>query len=158
MSNGDKPRLRTLHEYTRLKTSHFAVCAVLATALVWTYLPLPRIPPPPNAGELTAKCTAIRIPAGPPLDFPSRPTSDRFVQGTRATLVTDATIWTGGDEGTEVLRGDVLLDGGVIRAVGHVPEPLLRELEYDTLDAGGRWVTPGLSASQLSMCCIRARF
>lgn len=123
-----------------------ALVAAIVAFLLWRYTPRPGTPPPPNAADLLAKCYALDMPAGPPLDFSSRTESDRYVPGTRATVVRNATIWTGGDAGTETVRGDVLLDAGMIKAVGNVPEHLLRGLEYDTLDAKGLWLTPGLGA------------
>ncbi|KAJ7268533.1 hypothetical protein C8J57DRAFT_1612725 [Mycena rebaudengoi] len=47
--------------------------------------------------------------------------------------------------GTEVVYGDLLLDGGVITSVQYVPEEQLLALRnQDVVDAEGKWVSPGL--------------
>jgi imidazolonepropionase-like amidohydrolase len=60
-------------------------------------------------------------------------------------------IWTGARNGTEIVYGDVLLDRGLVVAVGYIPPSLLdgvRQLsgttEIRVEDLGGAWVTPGL--------------
>ena len=70
-------------------------------------------------------CAALKIPAGPPADFYSRKVSDRFQPGTKATLIRNATVWTGEGNGTVVVSGDILLDGGVIKAVDHIPNEMI---------------------------------
>ena len=70
----------------------------------------------------------------------------RFVQGTPPTLILNATIWTGGRNGTEVVFGDLLLDKGLVQAVGYIPPAMRAKLEDDAVivNADGAWVTPGL--------------
>jgi cytosine/adenosine deaminase-related metal-dependent hydrolase len=59
-------------------------------------------------------------------------------------LIRNATIWTGAVKGLEVVRGDVLLDQGLVKAVGVVEQGLLKGLEgLVEYDARGAWVTPG---------------
>ena len=99
---------------------------------------------PLDAKEILMRCTSIRMKSGPPLNFADRSVSDRFEEGTPATLIRNATIWTGKKNGTEIIYGDLLLDKGIVKAIGDVPRTLLRDVR--TIDAGGAWVTPGLSA------------
>jgi hypothetical protein len=102
--------------------------------------------------ELRAICKSIRTPAGPPQSFSTaaRMENDRFVPGTPPVLLKDASIWTGAGNGTEIVHGDVLLDRGLVVAVGHIPPSLLDSVrqssrtEIRVEDLGGAWVTPGL--------------
>jgi N-acyl-D-aspartate/D-glutamate deacylase len=81
---------------------------------------------------------------GSPDDFQSRTQSDRFEEGTRPTLIRNATIWTGLDEGNEVIQGDILIDKGLVKKVGSVDESILRSYaDVAVLDAAGSWVSPG---------------
>ncbi|KZT29292.1 hypothetical protein NEOLEDRAFT_1085063 [Neolentinus lepideus HHB14362 ss-1] len=126
------------------------LCAIFAATTVLTgnvYLatqaPHQRIPI--NAQEILGKCAALRQPAGPPADFGDREVSDRFEPGTNTTLIRNARLWTGVNNGTEVIHGDLLLDKGLVKAVGKVPRSLYAFLENVTvIDAKGAWVTPGL--------------
>ncbi|OJT07645.1 hypothetical protein TRAPUB_1485 [Trametes pubescens] len=57
----------------------------------------------------------------------------------------NAAIWTGRDEGREVLKGDILLDQGLVKWIGHADKHLLDEYQdLNRVDARGRWVTPGI--------------
>ena len=101
--------------------------------------------------ELQAICKNIRTPAGPPKTCCARRTeSDRFVPGTPPVLLRNAQIWTGARNGTEIVYGDVLLDRGLVVAVGYIPPSLLDAVslsgrtEIRVEDLGGAWVTPGL--------------
>lgn len=99
---------------------------------------------PINAKDIIRKCQAINVLPGPPADFHLRKTSDRFEPGTPPTLIINATIWTGGEAGTEVIRGDLILDGGVIVEAGTVKDKALLKYEnLNVIDAEGAWVTPG---------------
>ncbi|EJD04405.1 composite domain of metallo-dependent hydrolase [Fomitiporia mediterranea MF3/22] len=98
---------------------------------------------PPDAEFIRARCENLKIPPGPPRTFHFRTSSERFVPGTKATLVKNATIWTGNVDGKEVVKGDVLLDKGLIKAVGSGID--ITDLdEVVTIDAEGGWVTPGI--------------
>ena len=105
-----------------------------------------------HRSELRAICKSIRTPAGPPESFSTttRTENDRFVPGTPPVLLTNATIWTGTGNGTEVVYGDVLMDGGLVIAVGYIPPSRLDSVmqssrtEMRVEDLGGAWVTPGL--------------
>jgi hypothetical protein len=92
------------------------------------------------------RCKYIRTPAGPPSDFHSRQQSDRFVSGTKPVLLRNGKIWTGARNGTEIVYGDVLLDKGIVKAVGYIPNRVLSVVSeaIEVHDLRGAWVTPGL--------------
>lgn len=125
--------------------------------------------------SILAKCAATRASAGPPASYDvSRRIakgSDRHVEGTPPTLIKNARIWTAASNGTEVVVGDILLDKGLVLATGTVTGDLLANMRaknraIQIVDAGGKWVTPGLvdlhshigvdSAPQLEGSCRRA--
>lgn len=100
---------------------------------------------PYNAQEILDQCRQLKIPAGPPSDFHKRTTSDRFEAGTPPTLIRNATIWTGRVSGFEVVRGDILIDQGLIQAIGDIEPSYLNGFTgLFTVDANGAWVTPGV--------------
>lgn len=104
--------------------------------------------PPVNAQEILNRCAALRATPFIPQTFRSRKSSERYEYGNNATLIRDATIFTGKDNGTEIIRGDVLLDRGVIRGIGRIPARVIDNAENLTIiEAHGAWVTPGLGAS-----------
>ncbi|KAJ7484418.1 carbohydrate esterase family 9 protein [Mycena latifolia] len=74
--------------------------------------------------------------------LPINAESDRFVEGTKPTLIRNASIWTGRDDGNEVVYGDVLIDKGLIKKVGSVD--LNAYSDVVVLDAAGSWVSPGI--------------
>ena len=117
---------------------------------------------PLHAPEILAKCALLNAKPGPPPDFNTRTHSDRYVPGTKPTLITvnidiiatlyttdtvvsqNATIWTGGVNGLEVLNGDILLVGGIIKRIGVVESHVLaRYADVVRVDAKGQWVSPG---------------
>ena len=107
----------------------------------------------PVDASILAKCAAIRASAGPPASYNvSRRIakgSDRHVVGTHPTLIQNARIWTAASNGTEVIFGDILLDKGLVLATGTIPGDLLANVrgknrDIQIVDAGGKWVTPGL--------------
>ncbi|RDB22990.1 Imidazolonepropionase [Hypsizygus marmoreus] len=109
--------------------------------------------PPSEMAHIAARCQSLSIAAGPPTTFnPShriKQGSDRHVVGTQATLILNARIWTGADNGTEVIYGDLLLDKGLVLAVGSISSDLLATVQktsgtIQTVDMHGKWVTPGL--------------
>ncbi|EMD37401.1 hypothetical protein CERSUDRAFT_83171 [Gelatoporia subvermispora B] len=133
------------------------VPAVLALAALCTLLPVLTLSPlsglfltsssvvPLHAHEILDKCAALHTKPAPPPDFANRTRSDRFVPGTRATLIRNATIWTGRNQGLEILKGNIFLDGGIIKAMGHATQSSVDSTaEYDIIDAHGAWVTPGI--------------
>ena len=100
---------------------------------------------PVNAEAIQARCINLKLKPGPSPNFHDRKLSDRFVPGTKPVLIKNATIWTGRINGLEVIKGDILLDKGLIQAFGHVPSTKFTSLSrnIDTFDAKGAWVTPG---------------
>lgn len=105
---------------------------------------------PLDAPEILMRCATLKARPGPPSNFLDRKESDRFEEGTPATIIRNATIWTGEKNGTEIIYGDLLLDKGIVQAVGQVARTPVREAH--TIDARGAWVTPGLSAHHQLLC------
>ncbi|KAG6821570.1 hypothetical protein H0H93_000079 [Arthromyces matolae] len=80
--------------------------------------------------------------------FYSRDESDRYEPGTNATFIKNALIFTGERNGSEVIRGSILMDKGIIKSIGKVPEHYAHVAMHATvIDAEGAWVTPGLGES-----------
>lgn len=132
----------------RAKTIQMALVLLLAafsyslTYLLWSNTRIQTIPI--NAQAIIAQCSALHLTPGPPDDFYSRTQSDRFVEGTKPTLILNASIWTGAEEGNEIVHGDILIDKGLIQKVGSVDQSLLsRYPDVVTVDAAGNWVSPG---------------
>ncbi|KAF8750694.1 Carbohydrate esterase family 9 protein [Rhizoctonia solani] len=117
--------------------------------LAYNVLSLPHLPEahplPPHALESLSKCQSLNLKPGPPKSFWSRAESERWEPGTPPTLIQNATIWTGGDNGDEVVLGDILLDKGIIKAVGRVPSGLLDAVGNKLVvkNVQGAWVSPG---------------
>ncbi|KAI0367317.1 carbohydrate esterase family 9 protein [Pilatotrama ljubarskyi] len=100
---------------------------------------------PLHAQDYLEKCRLLDVEPGPPPDFNTREESDRFVPGTKPTLIKNATIWTGRVDGLEILHGDILLDGGLIKRIGHIESADLEHYaDLTRLDAEGKWVSPGI--------------
>ncbi|PPQ64627.1 hypothetical protein CVT24_008364 [Panaeolus cyanescens] len=92
-----------------------------------------------------SKCAAIRATPGPSASFFSRDQSDRFEVGTNATLIRNCVIFTGKDNGTDIVRGDILLDKAIVKGLGKVSQRVIDNTPNLTvIDAKGGWVTPGL--------------
>jgi hypothetical protein len=93
------------------------------------------------------QCKIIARPPPNPKPFNHRRTeSDRFVPGTGDVLLKNATIWTGNDDGEEILReNDILLSGGVIKYVGKSDKLDAEALKHaKVVDLDGSWITPGI--------------
>ncbi|KAI9463526.1 carbohydrate esterase family 9 protein [Lactarius psammicola] len=103
---------------------------------------------PIHAENILARCRALDTVPGPSSHFYSRTSSDRYVPGTRATLILNARIWTGGQNGTEIIEGHVYLDKGIFKGVGGLDVNAVKMLHnqdsLDIIDAKGAWVTPGI--------------
>lgn len=120
-----------------------AVCSYSLTYFLWSSTAHTE-PLPLNAAAILAQCSALHLTPGPPDDFYARTQSDRFVEGTPATLVRNASIWTGLDEGNEIVSGDILIDKGIIQKVGSVDQKILDSYpNVVVVDAAGSWVSPG---------------
>jgi hypothetical protein len=102
---------------------------------------------PIHAERNLARCRALDLVPGPSPGFYKRRRSDRYVPGTRATLLLGARIWTGGHNGTEVVKGHVYFDKGVIKGVGGLDVKAIERLHargnLNIVHAEGAWVTPG---------------
>lgn len=110
---------------------------------------------PLHAKEILHQCAGLRATPGPPVDFLARDISDRFEPGTPPTLIRNAHIWTGARNGTETVKGDVLLSGGVVKGIGYVPQNLLDSLtDLVTVEADGAWLTPGLGTPSLAVFVV----
>ncbi|KAG5653025.1 hypothetical protein H0H81_002647 [Sphagnurus paluster] len=131
--------------------------AIASTLTIWAstsklfssllYTPSTRIQNVPiNAQEILTQCASLRATPGPSRDFMSREVSDRYEPGTNATLIKNALIFTGERNGSEVIRGNIFLDKGVIQSIGKVPRYLIESAtsKIVEVDANGAWVTPGL--------------
>ncbi|KAJ3802991.1 carbohydrate esterase family 9 protein [Lentinula aff. detonsa] len=103
----------------------------------------PHHPPPRHAPEILKRCQSLKLIPGPPPNFHRRRESDRFESGTKPALIKNAKIWTGLNNGTQILHGDILLDKGIIMGVGHFGTALY-DNDLTVIDAGGRWVSPGI--------------
>jgi len=103
---------------------------------------------PKNAHEILARCKALKVHAEPPEGFSERARSDRFEDGTAPVLIKNARLWTGGKNGTEVIEGDMLLDKGIIKSIGHLHVASVALAAYGSslrvVDTNGSWITPGL--------------
>ena len=94
---------------------------------------------------ILSQCAALKNTPSPPRNFHSREESDRFEPGTNATLIRNCVIFTGKDNGTEVIHGDILLDKGVIKGLGKISGRVIDDTPNLTIiDANHAWVTPGL--------------
>ncbi|KAJ6577401.1 carbohydrate esterase family 9 protein [Mycena capillaripes] len=127
------------------------LAATLFLSLLYVYnahfWPSPTVRLPAHAAATVSKCRALEMQPGPPEEFHERSKSDRFVPGTRPHLIQNAKIWTGGENGTEVFKGDIIIDKGLIKAVGHFGSASLLETygsELVVVDAKNAWVTPGI--------------
>ncbi|KAJ7154783.1 carbohydrate esterase family 9 protein [Mycena filopes] len=141
----EKGMLPTKHAKKRVKSLQagllfLAVCSYSLTYMLWPDSRTETLPI--NAETIIAQCSALHLTPGPPDDFQARRQSDRFEEGTRPTLIHNATIWTGGHDGKEVIRGDIIIDKGIIKQLGAVD--LRSYSNVDIVDAAGAWVTPGI--------------
>lgn len=96
---------------------------VLNVTFEWQDTKLAKLPV--NAAEILQKCSLLDAQPGPPHDFHLRTQSDRFQEGTHPTLIRNATIWTGRVSGHEIVVGDLLLEKGIIKAVGDIDQSAL---------------------------------
>lgn len=125
------------------------LCSVAVVVWLWsasryTFVAKDPVRLPLHAEETLQKCSMLHVQPGPPPDFARRTQSDRFVDGTRATLLRNASVWTGDALRYEIHGADILLDKGIIKFVGHASEDIFAKYgDFLTVDVGGSWVTPG---------------
>jgi hypothetical protein len=146
-----KAILQVPRQRTSLLSFYFFIALSIMVSILVTQLQAVHIPSlyrrvPPHISLAISRCQHLQLKTGPPPGFYGRTRSDRYVEGTKPILLRRARIWTGEKNGTEVIRGDILLDMGLIKAVGHVA---LRDLkafkdELTIIDAKNAWVTPGI--------------
>ncbi|KAJ7154776.1 carbohydrate esterase family 9 protein [Mycena filopes] len=130
---------------TKLRRNLHALILILLCFHPLTYLLWPGSRTetlPINAETILAHCRALDLTPGPPDGLYTREESDRFVSGTRPTLIYNATIWTGRHDGKEVIQGDIIVDKGLIKQLGAVDSSGYADIEL--FDAAGAWVSPGL--------------
>lgn len=113
---------------------------------------------PVNGKEILEQCRRNQQTPGPPQGFHTRETSDRFQPGTRPVLLRNGTIWTGRNKGLDIVHGDIYLEGGIVKQVGHVLGGLSSGVDIMDLNVRfclpqscillmtvvqGAWVSPG---------------
>ncbi|KAF8438173.1 hypothetical protein L210DRAFT_3482342 [Boletus edulis BED1] len=99
---------------------------------------------PLHGADTLAKCRSLSVKPAPPPGFSDRTHSDRNEPGTPLVLIRNATIWTGLDNGEDVVHGDILLENGLIKNVGDVNAFKLNMVNVTEINAEGAWVTPGI--------------
>ena len=147
---------------THVPSAAVALSIAVATAIsivstsIWTFTKFPGssfVVDPFNTPNFNAeakqailsRCASLRITPHPNDVFYSREVSDRFEPGTNATLIKNAVIFTGNGNGTDVIRGDILLDKGIIKGIGEISGRIIDNTPNLTIvNANGAWVTPGL--------------
>ncbi|KAJ6551858.1 composite domain of metallo-dependent hydrolase [Mycena capillaripes] len=120
------------------------ISVALLLIIFFFLLPFSWLPSRPR--NVPAQCQFIRDSLEQRLaGLHSRDESDRYVPGTRPVLLRNATLWTGANKGTDIVYGsDVLLDKGLIVALGSIPPQLERLKNLDIVDLHGNWVSPGI--------------
>jgi hypothetical protein len=148
-------KVRLFDSFQPTQRSTFQIkCIFSAAVIVFVFISLANftslgkpkhVHVPLHAGESLARCRAIQTKPGPREHFHSRKRSDRFEPGTPPTLIKNGKIWSGGDQGNEVIEADILLDNGIIKGLGYFAETELASYtSLKVIDAKGAWVTPGI--------------
>ncbi|KAF8584419.1 carbohydrate esterase family 9 protein [Ramaria rubella] len=94
--------------------------------------------------HILGRCQSLNVLPG---QHRVRSESDRFVAGTNATLLRNGKVSFELGRASGLVYGDILLDKGLVKAVGYISPKLLASFGEDELsitDLGGSWVTPGL--------------
>ncbi|KIJ61513.1 hypothetical protein HYDPIDRAFT_31124 [Hydnomerulius pinastri MD-312] len=145
-----EPRLEARRPRSSKRVWPVLAVLVLAALYLSTEVAFLRLDPrksqvqvPLHAAETLAKCRSLNLKPAPPVSFSSRLQSDRYEPGTKPVLIRNASIWTGLDGGKDVVRGDILLEQGLTKAVGNV-DSLVNYADVAEIDAKGAWVTPGI--------------
>lgn len=149
------PEFAVYNRHRVQKRQRFSLALFALSLIVLFYLPsfwaLSSTPSvserlPIDATRILSLCAKLKTKPGLPVNFYSRSQSNRFVPGTKPVLIQNATLWTGSDSGKEQFKGDILLDGGIIKWIGGDGLDHARKYygqEITTVDAEGAWVTPG---------------
>ena len=144
----------------KFKYALLGVLATLATMHLLSsgpFFPLPR-PQPKSAPDFIkaglARCDEVRsMPPDTSSFAKDRTISDRFEVGTKPVLLSNGTLWTGADNGEQVIYGgSVLLKNGIVWKIGKhadvlaemTTEGLLGDDEVETIELDGKWVSPGI--------------
>ncbi|KAK0206400.1 carbohydrate esterase family 9 protein [Desarmillaria ectypa] len=97
--------------------------------------------------DILSLCASLEsVPGVVEPNFITRDVSDRYEPGTNATLIKNATILTGeisDGEGVILVGSDILLDMGIVKAIGNF-SPNYGDSSTSVIHANGAWVTPGL--------------
>lgn len=96
--------------------------------------PRPHVRVPLHAADTLAKCRSLSVKPAPPPGFSSRTQSDRYEPGTSSVLIRNASIWTGLNNGEDVVHGDILLENGLIKSIGDA-NALLNKDDVIEIDA-----------------------
>lgn len=128
-----------------------ALLSVLTTPFISTLFGhvVPPLAEPPGSlidkQSVLARCAALKAVPGLAHNSSPRDKSDRFEPGTNATWIRNGVIFTGENNGTTVIRGDLFLDQGIVKGIGKVSRRMIDNAPNLTIiDAHGAWVTPGL--------------
>lgn len=124
--------------------------------------PLDKIFPKPTPTFIVhglEQCATIRSPVRSA--DKGRTVSDRFVEGTPAVLLTNGTLWTGNEAGSEIITGgSVWFENGLIKAISKDKDELVRAMtkgrksskpDWEETNLQGAWVTPGTSFKFLTI-------
>ncbi|KZV84970.1 hypothetical protein EXIGLDRAFT_623616 [Exidia glandulosa HHB12029] len=134
--------------------SNILLLAALATCSAWLYLlgadsstPATSHALPQNYQHILSTCASLHATPSIASSFHDRTESDRYVRGSEATWIRNASIWTGSRDG--VVHGDVLLGRGLIKFVGSFNAQQVRDMGFELdklkiVNANGAWVTPGI--------------
>lgn len=156
----DEDKSRGNKNGRKIKYALLGVLATLATMHLLTtgpFFPLPKPQPKATPDFVQAglmRCEEIRtMPPDTSSFAKDRKISDRFEEGTKPVLLSNGTLWTGGENGEEVIYGgSVLLKNGIVWKIGkHADvlaemkaEGLLQDEEVETVELDGKWVSPGI--------------
>lgn len=135
------------HTSRILTTSLIVPLLLLVAALVSVKVPSFHTGHPVSPRESSAISRCRELQSHPrELSGHTRSESDRYVQGAKPVLLQHARIWTGRENGTEIIKGDILLDKGLIKEIGYIPLSRLKPYDEDMIivDLDGKWVSPGI--------------
>ncbi|WFD19702.1 hypothetical protein MCAP1_001938 [Malassezia caprae] len=124
----------------RLNWSRALIYLLAAGAVLLVWVRPHKAPLSARLREAHEQCYFANAPTGAPPAFSERTVNDRFVQGTPATMIRNATVFTG----ETILHGmDILLDRGLVQSVSPASKRPANTGVVE-IDAAGAWLTPGL--------------